>query len=268
MLNNYSASKSLTDNPLYTEKSVALLAARGKRAFLEYAPIRYHAIETERVYRHIPYGPLLDVFVIDMRSYRGPNSYNRQEREGSDTDFLGAPQMGWLMDGLRASKARWKVIASDMPIGLLVADGKDTAGRSMFEATANGDGPALGRELEMSRLLQGIRDVKNVVWLTADVHYTAAHYSDPAKAAFTDFSPFWEFVSGPLNAGSFGPGKLDNTFGPQVMYQKHPAPGQQAVGPAAGLQFFGEVAISDAGEMTVKLRDLNGAVLFEKRLPG
>jgi alkaline phosphatase D len=268
VLNNWSASKSLTDNPLYTEKSVALLSARGKRAFLEYAPIRYHSIESERIYRHIPYGPLLDVFVIDMRSYRGPNSYNRQEREGSDTDFLGAPQMGWLMDGLRASKARWKVIASDMPIGLLVADGKDTAGRSMFEATANGDGPALGRELEMSRLLQGIRDVKNVVWLTADVHYTAAHYYDPAKAVFTDFSPFYEFVSGPLNAGSFGPGKLDNTFGPQVIYQKHPAPGQQAVGPAAGLQFFGEVSISDAGEMTVKLRDLNGAVLFEKRLPG
>ena len=268
VLNNYSASKSLTDNPLYTEKSVALLAARGKRAFLEYAPIRYHSIESERVYRHIPYGPLLDVFVIDMRSYRGPNSYNRQEREGSDTDFLGAPQMGWLMDGLRASKARWKVIASDMPIGLLVADGKDTAGRSMFEATANGDGPALGRELEMSRLLQGIRDVKNVVWLTADVHYTAAHYYDPAKAVFTDFSPFYEFVSGPLNAGSFGPGQLDNTFGPQVIYKKHPGPGEQAVGPAAGLQFFGEVAISDAGEMTVKLRDLNGSVLFEKRLPG
>lgn len=268
VLNNWSASKSLTDNPLYTEKSVALLAARGKRAFLEYAPIRYHSIETERVYRHIPYGPLLDVFVIDMRSYRGPNSYNRQEREGSDTDFLGAPQLGWLMDGLRASKARWKVIASDMPIGLLVADGKDTAGRSMFEATANGDGPALGRELEMSRLLQGIRDVKNVVWLTADVHYTAAHYYDPAKAVFTDFSPFWEFVSGPLNAGSFGPGKLDNTFGPQVIYQKHPGPGQQAVGPAAGYQFFGDVAINEAGGMTVKLRDLNGTVLFEKLLLG
>ncbi len=268
VLNNWSAAKSLAADAKYTEKSVALLAARGKRAFLEYAPIRYHSIESERIYRHIPYGPLLDVFVIDMRSYRGPNSYNRQEREGSDTDFLGAPQMGWLMDGLRASKAKWKVIASDMPLGLLVADGRDAAGRSMFEATANGDGPPLGRELELSRLLTGIKGVKNVVWLTADVHYTAAHYYDPAKAVFHDFSPFWEFVSGPLNAGSFGPGVLDNTFGPQVIYQKHPGKGEAAVGPAAGLQFFGEVAISEAGEMTVRLRDLNGAVLFEKGLGG
>jgi len=268
VLNNYNASKSLTGDAKYAEKSVALLAARGKRAFLEYAPIRYHSLETERIYRHIPYGPLLDVFVIDMRSYRGPNTYNRQEREGSDTDFLGAPQMGWLLDGLRASKARWKAIASDMPLGLLVADGRDISGRSMFEAAANGNGPALGRELELSRLLKGIRAVKNVVWLTADVHYTAAHYYDPSKAQFTDFSPFWEFVSGPLNAGSFGPGVLDNTFGPQVVYQKHPGPGQGGIGPAAGLQFFGEGEISGAGEMTVRLRDMAGTVLFEKELGG
>jgi alkaline phosphatase D len=126
----------------------------------------------------------------------------------------------------------------------------------------------LGRELELARLLKGIRAVKNVVWLTADVHYTAAHYYDPAKAQFTDFSPFWEFVSGPLNAGSFGPGQLDNTFGPQVMFKKHPGPGQGGIGPAAGFQFFGEVEISGAGEMTVRLRDIAGAVLFEKALGG
>jgi len=31
-----------------------------------------------------------------------------------------------------------------------------------------------------------------------------AHFYDPAKAQFTDFDAFWEFVSGPLNAGTFG----------------------------------------------------------------
>ena len=52
-----------------------------------------------------------------------------------------------------------------------------------------------------------------IVWLTADVHYTAAHYFDPAKAKHTDFLPFWEFISGPLHAGGFGPNKADGTFG-------------------------------------------------------
>jgi alkaline phosphatase D len=100
VLNNWSASKSVTGDDKYTEKSVALLAARGKRAFLEYAPIRYHSLETERIYRHIPYGPMLDVFVIDMRSYRGPNTYNRQEREGIGHGFPGG-----AADGLAAGWA-------------------------------------------------------------------------------------------------------------------------------------------------------------------
>ena len=57
---------------------------------------------------------------------------------------------------LRESKAVWKVIAADMPIGLLVPDGRDSQGRTRFEAIANGDGPPLGRELETARLL-GVR---------------------------------------------------------------------------------------------------------------
>ena len=81
-------------------------------------------------------------------------------------------------------------------------------------AIAQGDGPALGREREFANLLSSIKHagVKNVVWLTADVHYTAAHYYDPSRAQFQDFEPFWEFVCGPLHAGTFGPGDLDNTF--------------------------------------------------------
>ena len=36
----------------------------------------------------------------------------------------------------------------------------------------------------------------------------------------------------------------------------------------AGLQFFGEVEISEGGEMTVRVRDMAGTVLFEKGLGG
>ena len=52
------------------------------------------------------------------------------------------------------------------------------------------------------------------------MHYTAAHYYNPDKAQFQDFEPFWEFVSGPLHAGTFGPNDLDNTFGPEVKFIK------------------------------------------------
>ena len=272
VLNNWSPSKDLNAFPQYKEKSVFLLAARATRAFLEYAPMRYSAEEIERVYRVIPYGPLLDVFVIDMRSYRGPNTYNRQKTQSAETVYLGKPQLEWLKRGLSASRATWKVIASDMPLGLNVGDGKDKEGRPMFENSSNGDGPALGRELEIAELLRSIKQsgVKNVVWLTADTHYTAAHYYDPGKAQFTDFDPFWEFVSGPLNAGTFGPNTLDNTFGPEVKFFKAPPKGQSNLPPSAGLQFFGEVEIEAKTRiMTVTLRDVSGASLHTQKInPG
>src|SRR4030095_7209266 len=143
--------------------------------------MRYHNLaESERVYRPLPYGRDLDVFMLDMRSYRGPNSFNRQTQAGADTAFFGAVQLAWLKQKLRESRATWKVIAADMPIGLLVPDGMDAQGRAQFEAIANGDGAVLGRELEIAELLRFIKreHVVNTVWLTADVHYCAAHYYD------------------------------------------------------------------------------------------
>lgn len=269
VLNNWSPGKDLRDDARYKEKSIHQLAARALRAFQEFAPMRINGLEPERVYRRIPMGPLVDVFMLDMRSYRAANSFNRQTELGPETEYLGKAQLEWLRRDLKQSRALWKVIASDMPLGLLVPDGKDAQGRPMFEAVANGDGPPLGREIELAGLLASLkRDrVRNVVWLTADVHYTAAHLYDPAKAQFTDFDPFWEFVSGPLNAGTFGPAVLDNTFGPQVAFYKAPPPGQANLAPSAGLQFFGEVEVEAAtGVLTTTLRDASGAALFRQRV--
>ena len=269
--NNWSDSKDLSADTRYTEKSVPLLTARGTRAFLDYAPMRpFDARESQRVYRRFSYGPLLDVFVIDMRSYRGPNTDNLQPVPGADTAFLGREQLEWLKRGLDRSRAVWKVIAADMPIGLNVGDGQTPAGMARWEAIANGNasGP-LGRELEIAELLRFIRHrrVRNTVWLTADVHYCAAHYYDPQRAAFNDFDGFWEFVAGPLNAGSFGPNTLDGTFGPQLMFFKAPPAGQANLSPYAGLQFFGEVNVDGrSGMLTVDLRDLEGQSVYSKTL--
>jgi alkaline phosphatase D len=267
--NNWSDSKILP--AAYTEKRIRALAANATRAFLDYSPMRWHSqVESERVYRHIPYGRDLDVFVLDMRSYRGPNSFNRQTQPGADTAFIGAVQLAWLKKKLSESRATWKVIAADMPIGLLVPDGTDAQGRAQFEAIANGDGTVLGREFEIADLLRFIKreHVVNTVWLTADVHYCAAHYYDPNKAVFQDFEPFWEFVSGPIHAGSFPHAALDNTFGPQLVFVKAPTE-QQGVNqsPATEFQFFGHVAIDGATEvMTVTLKDVDDRSLWSIRL--
>ena len=268
VMNNWSSSKDIAADDRYTEKSVPLHIARASRAFLEYAPMRPAAADdSERVYRRLPYGELLDVFVLDMRSYRGGNSYNRQTELSAESAFLGTQQLAWLKHALRTSTAVWKVIAADMPLGLQIADGKDSAGRTRFENLANGDGPPLGRELELADLLSFMQAqaIHNVVWLTADVHYCAAHEYAPERAQFKQFDAFWEFVAGPLNAGSFGPAALDDTFGPRVAFHK-PPPAQNS-SPFAGFQFFGQVDIdARTAGMTVQLKDLNGAVVHTTQL--
>ncbi|HUI94816.1 MAG TPA: alkaline phosphatase D family protein [Xanthobacteraceae bacterium] len=250
----------------YREKNALALAVRASRAFHEYMPMRINIAEPGRVYRKIAYGPLLDVFMLDMRSYRGPNGEDMQEAYGPDAYFLGPTQLAWLKRELMASRATWKVIAADMPLSLLVV--YDVDRKWGVEAIAQGDdGPPRGRELEVADLLSFMKHagIRNTVWLTADVHYTAAHHYDPGKAQFQDFEPFWEFVSGPIHAGAFGPNQLDKTFGPQIAFQR--APPKELAAPLLDFQFFGHVAIDGATEvMTVTLKDWNDQALWSTQI--
>ncbi|MDT0400835.1 MULTISPECIES: alkaline phosphatase D family protein [Streptomyces] len=268
--NNWYPGQRISDaDARYTEKDVDVLAARARRAFSEYFPmstLRPGAREG-RVYRVLRQGPLLDVFVLDMRTYRNANSSGDQTVDPQG--ILGREQLEWLKRELSRSRAVWKVIAADMPIGLVVPD--TTEGARNVEAVAQGDpGAPLGRELQIAELLRFVkhRRITGTVWLTADVHHTSAQHYQPSRAAFDDFEPFWEFVSGPLNAGAFPAVALDGTFGPERVWVK--APTASNVSPAGGFQFFGEVDIDGgSGELTVRMREQDGTVLFTRTLrPG
>ena len=241
------------DETGYAEDGTSNLVARARQAFFEFMPIRAVPEQAGRVYRKISHGPRLDVFLIDMRSYRD-STWNKRDDPG-DAFILGSVQLAWLKRELAASDATWKVIAADLPIGLISTD-----------AIALGDGPPERREHEIADLLSFMKraGVRNTVWLTADMHYTAAHHYDPNRAVFSDFEPFWEFVSGPLHAGTWSPGKLDNTFGPQATYQKGCSAEQgENLAPCFGLQFFGRVDIDGAsGVMTVTLKDVDDRSLW------
>jgi len=252
------------DSP-YSEKRVAVLASRARQAFLEQYPITMQRRADALVYRSVPCGPLVEVFALDMRSYRGANSNNLQTAAGDDTAFLGRRQIAWLLDAMTRSTATWKIVAADMPLGVVVAH---QPGR--HEAAANGDaGPPRGREIEIATLLAGLkrRNIRNVVWITGDVHYCAAHHFDPQRAAIKDFEPFWEFIAGPAHAGTFAPGSLDATFGPEVRFTGTPQNLKPNRSPAEGLQFFGVIeADAQSGALTVSLINSAGQRVFEQRL--
>jgi alkaline phosphatase D len=259
----------ILDDPRYTERRVDVLAARGRQAWSEYQPIAARQLGEwsarrqrgpVRIYRTINRGKHLDVFSLDMRTFKSPNTSGR---ESELTPILGAEQRNWLVKELRRSNATWKVIAADLPLGIIVPDGPVAQ-----ESVSNADpGAPLGRELEIAWVLQQIKRhrIRNVVWLTADVHYCAAHHYDPSRAAFTDFDPFWEFVAGPINAGSFGPNKMDATFGPRVDFAKAGTRANQS--PRDGKsQFFGHVDVADDGRFMVSLRDTTGEVVYRRTL--
>ena len=151
------------------------------------------------------------------------------------------------------------MIAADQPLGLATPD-----------AVGQGDGPLTGREFEIADLLSFIKAARipNTVWITADVHYTAALHFDPSRAQFQDFEPFWQFVSGPLHAGTWTPRLSDDTFGPRVHYEKACSEKQgDNLAPCFGLQFFGHVAIDGESEvMTVTLKDVGDRALWSTRI--
>ena len=267
VVNNWFHDLVLTDDARYTEKRVRVLATRARQALFEFLPIRRHVVDRERVYRAFSLGPLAELFVVDLRSYRGANSPNLQTEPSPATAILGESQLAWLERSLTTSRATWKVVACDMPIGLVVNDPVRDGVRN-YEAIANAnDGAPRGREHEIARLLQRLQQagVRNVVWVTADVHYCAAHHYAPERAAFTHFDPFWEFVAGPMHAGTFGPNALDGTFGPAVRFSSAaPSPNRP---PSDNLQFYGTLDIDPGTRaLTAALWDVTGRKLWSTEL--
>lgn len=237
--NNWYPGQQLADDRYTRERDASKLAAMARQAMFEWVPFRTgRGSGPAPVHRVLHHGPLLDVFVLDCRAFRSANSANT-----GDDGMLGEPQVAWLIEALAASQARWKIIACDQPISLVIDDGPN------HEGFANGDpGAPSGRERELAQLLATMKSsgVKNTVWITADVHYTAAHQLDPKRAAGVDFEPFWELIAGPIHAGNFGPNELDATLGPAVKFQwGTPPEGTDMLSPLDGKQSFGTLDLTN-----------------------
>ena len=236
------------------------LAGIAAKAFAAYWPMRLQS--PQLFYRKIAYGPNLDVFVLDLRSHRAPNSENRQARSSKATALLGRSQLDWLKQGLKSSKATWKVVAGEMPIASLSPE-------YGLDSWANGDGPPLGRELELAELLEfGLKyQIQNVVWLAADVHYAAAYHFHPERAVWKKFLPFWEFIAGPLHAGTFSPTQPpDPTFGPKEVFLGVPHDLSPNRPPSDNLQFYGKMQATRS-HLKVSLHQRLGRSIYSVEIP-
>jgi alkaline phosphatase D len=212
-----------------------------RRAFLDYFPIQPPRAEPGRLYRKFRWGALLEVFILDTRQYRNPNT----APDGPGKTMLGAAQRRWLLDALTASTAVWKVVVSSVPLSV------PTGGRAHDSwSNANADGVpeehGTGFTVERDSILRTLRQrgVKNLVFLAGDVHHAALirHHPTPGWS-------FYEFIAGPLSASPGRPRPLDAGLNPRSLWG------------LGGVANFGDIAI-DASGLTVRIVDDRGDVRF------
>jgi alkaline phosphatase D len=181
----------------------------GRQAFFDYFPIQRATEEPQRLYRSFRWGKHLEMFILDARQYRSPNSHADSE----DKTMLGSPQLHWLLNGLTASTATWKIIVSSVPLSAHTGsfvNGRDGWGGGFF---ADGFGT------ELKKIITTLHDrgLRNVAWLSTDIHVARILSYDPNQ---DDVPDFHEFISGPLSAITGNFDTLDQTFRPQVLYEE------------------------------------------------
>jgi alkaline phosphatase D len=123
------------------------LAPIGRKAFLDYWPIRRHPDEPERIYRSFRWGQALELFLLDVRQYR-------DQKRGT---MLGQAQKQWLLEHVARSQAIFKFIATSVPMA--------GGGRDRWDGYPN-------ERTEILRYLQQ-KKISGVVFLSADLHCAA-----------------------------------------------------------------------------------------------
>jgi alkaline phosphatase D len=208
----------------------------GRRAFQEYFPVLGPPEERPRLYRAIRWGRHVEVFVLDTRQYRSANA----TPDGPDKTMLGAAQRRWFLDAAAASDATWKLVVSSVPLGIFTggrhADSWSNA--NVLGYPRGGTGFAHERDLILAELRA--RGVRNVVFLTGDVHHAELLRHQPAA----DYA-IHEFIAGPLSARRGYPRFLDRSLR------------SRSLGSLGFAMNFGEI-LADATALTARIIDISG----------
>ena len=235
-VNDFSPAENEFDNGVLM--SGRTLYNRGAQAFRDYAPVSWS--RRNGLYRTVRWGRNLQLFFLDERSFRSANADANHVCDNPDTGspdlaptapqstrnlfavvtpslaepvsqqcldtirspnrtFLGQRQLARFLRDVKRSNARFKVIMNEMPIQQYYVLPYDR-----WE----------GYEAERQQILRELQSVKNVVFLTTDVHATLVN--DARFQTLEDGgarnSGITEVVVGPVATANFGL-EIDQTTG-------------------------------------------------------
>jgi phosphodiesterase/alkaline phosphatase D-like protein len=152
------------------KRATAQQRAFAYRVAFEWLPRMTMPQERFRIYRKLSYGDMLDVFLLDTRQYRtgaGTVAGSPTQGGGQGSPLLGPEQLAWLLRELRASKAKWKLIAQQIVVATIYYIGNTVQNPDAWD----------GHQAERDAILDAIAGpdpanpaIDNVVWITGDVH--------------------------------------------------------------------------------------------------
>ncbi len=217
------------------------LMAVGLQSFIESWPLIAQGEKPNRLYRSVRWGRLVELFILDTRQYRSDN----HKPDGPDKTMLGPAQRQWLVDGVTRSDAVWKVVVSSVPLAIATGRGaRDSWSSAGVSGSATRDGTGFSVERDAILRAFNARGVKNLLWLTADVHHAQVIRHEP----WAGFS-FHESIAGPLAARHWEVQPLDASLNSRSLFGLD------------NVENFGAVTI-DTGGLTVRIIDAAGTTRF------
>ncbi len=169
----------------------AIRKAWAQQAYDEWMPIRLpEPGNPNRIWRHFQFGQLMDLWMLDTRLFdrddelgiNDPNSF------AADRRLIGPQQRDWLLSGLTASTATWKLVGQQVMFGQLKATPLPdlgipvaalaelpiplfASGEGLTDIYANPD-QWDGYPAERAAIFDHLaaQDVDNFVVLTGDIH--------------------------------------------------------------------------------------------------
>ena len=93
------------------------------QAYYEHMPLRLSSLPvgaSMQIYRHMPWGDLADVNLLDTRQFRTDQPCDDMwgascdEIRARDADVLGERQLDWLLGNMSRSEATWQVVAQQI----------------------------------------------------------------------------------------------------------------------------------------------------------
>lgn len=202
-----------TIDPAYGNDAALLrgLAMDARKAWLEFIPARVtvnpaatHPHDFYRIHRRFELGTLVDLFMLDGRSYRSPHACGEgdvlqryvpvgcRDYTAADQTMLGTDQRDWLISSTLASSARWRVWGNQtlmaelsvgrtdrrIPLNLDAWDGFQAERRMLAEAMRDGGRPNLV-------VLSG--DFHSHIVAHLKVDYRQANNQDPSNTIGFEF---------------------------------------------------------------------------------